>query len=129
MSDPLGTLEPTEEETQSQFNEMLIEANTSRTKPTFEDDINTIARGDITRLGGGDKDDEESSDSEDVLEMIKELEPELAKKCKENYKQFADDHVISRYLLGSFINGELSIDQVSKLGDRTSRRKLFKKIA
>lgn len=77
--------------------------------------------------------DDYSSDEEEVIRMINEFDPDLLKqaggKKLKQLKKLADKKMVSPYLLGSFVNGELTIPQVAQLGDRRSRRRLFKSIA
>ena len=86
------------------------------------------------------EDKDESSDDEEILLMIDEIEPDLLALYRaqsgggnvndetKNVKQFADEKIVSPYLLGSFVNGELSIPQVAHLKDRRSRRRLFREL-
>lgn len=74
-----------------------------------------------------------SSDEEEVEELFKEFEPDqyvvyLQSEPKQNIKDVFDEKTVLPFLMGSFVNGELDIDMCKNLPNRTSRRKLFRKL-
>lgn len=100
-----------------------------------EDNVNNVNENNVEDEIGEDEIGDDETDDDEVEEMLGDLEPGLHAVYHQthtgggkNVKHYADEKMICPYLLGAFVNGELSIEQVAKLKDESSRRKLFRQL-
>jgi len=87
---------------------------------------------DVAYVDDDNGDGEYSTSDEGVEALVTDINPDLLTGYNGQdtpIKEYVDQKIVSPYLLGGFVNGELDISQVARLSNRTSRRKLFKEIA
>ena len=99
---------------------------------SYDSDLNVDY--DIGIDGDEDKNDEDDEDTtEEELDIVfKNVAPNTYKEYQESdqmkdIKTVFDEKIVMPFLFGSFINGELSVEQCQSLGDIDQRRKLFRK--